>query len=342
MMLEKPPSSKNPFLHWARSVKAHLTSAFQHCLLVSIERIPAPGKFAWRNRIFKTFPGLFLGNPAYEKWKMAYTYFITERPAQIALIDLQNIAIPQKLESKKIAIHAHVFYSDLAPDLADRLRYFPKPYDLLISTPHRQDEALLRKQFSALSYLENLDILVTPNQGRDVGPMLYGFGKKLLSYDCFAHIHTKKSVGTNAIGNSWRNYLWNGLLSESEERMLKILGLLNKYGLVYPRKFPVIDVVDCQWGNNLQRANTLCKEMHIQSPAPDFVEFPAGSMFWANTQALKPLLEKSFCLEDFELERGQTDNTLIHTIERLLSHIAIAQGYPIALLNNSRLSSYYP
>jgi lipopolysaccharide biosynthesis protein len=342
MMFEKPPSPNNRILHWARARKAHLTSTLQHILLVSIEWIPAPEKFAWRNHIFKSFPGLFQGNSAYEEWQKAYAYFVDARPAQIELIDLQKIAIPQKLESKKIAIHAHVFYSDLAPELVDHLRHFPRPYDLLISIPHDQDEVLLRKLFSTLPNLENLDILITPNRGRDIGPMLYGFGKKLLSYDCFAHIHTKKSVGTNSIGNTWRNYLWDGLLGKSEEQMLKILGLLNRYGLVYPRKFPFIDVVDCQLDNHLQRANNLCEEMHIQSPAPGFVEFPAGSMFWANTQALKPLLEKSFCQEDFELELGQTDNTIMHAIERLISHIAVSQGYSIALLTNSRLSSYYP
>jgi lipopolysaccharide biosynthesis protein len=101
-------------------------------------------------------------------------------------------------------------------------------------------------------------------------------------------------------------------------------------------------VQNCQWGENLITATTLCKAMQITTPTPGYIEFPVGSMFWAQSKALKPLLEKSFAIQDFEEELGQTDRTIMHAIERLISHTALAQGYSIALLENPHKSYYYP
>jgi lipopolysaccharide biosynthesis protein len=187
-----------------------------------------------------------------------------------------------------------------------------------------------------------MDIRITPNRGRDLGPLLFGYGAELLQYDFFAHIHTKKSAATNDIGDAWREYLWDGLLNNSRQQVSKILGLLERYGLVYPQKFPLIDVQNCQWGDNYVRANALFGTLGIPAPEDGYIEFPVGTMFWANVNALKPLLEHSFALEDFEPEQGQTDHTIMHAIERLLTHTALTQEYPIGLLQSPRVFSYYP
>ena len=152
----------------------------------------------------------------------------------------------------------------------------------------------------------------------------------------------KKSYEVNDIGDSWRQYLFNGLLNNSDNRVLKILNGLERFGLIYPRKFPWIDIENCQWHSNLTAANELCAMLNLTTPTEGFIEFPAGSMFWAKTQALKPLLEFAFTPEHFEEERGQSDNTLMHAIERSISDIALAQGYPIGLLDYPSAISYYP
>ena len=74
----------------------------------------------------------------------------------------------------------------------------------------------------------------------------------------------------------------------------------------------------------------------------DFVEFPVGSMFWARADALAPLLNSTITYHEFEKERGKTDSTLSHIIERNLSHIALAQGLSIAVLKNTKFANAYP
>ena len=325
-----------------RSFKTRSKHYLQNALLHSMEITGAPQKFARRNFIFQYFPSLFSGTPAYLNWEKAYAYFITNRNRNVHLIDLNQVSAPSNLPTKKIAIQAHIFYPDIATELAALLKDFPVPFDLLISTPHAGSEGLLRDIFKALPKLGDLDILVTPNRGRDLGPLLFEFGKKLMQYDYFAHVHTKKSVESNSIGNAWREYLFKNLLDSSQNRTLKILGLLENYGMVYPRKFPLIDVENCQWGNNLAVAEDFCRLANLPLPAPGYIEFPAGSMFWAKTAALQPLLDKPFLIDEFEEEMGQTDNTIMHALERSLAHIALSQGYPIALLQDPKLNRYYP
>lgn len=313
-----------------------------HILLTTLVKIPPPWQFAVRNTLFSQLPSLFAGNPSYREWVKANQYFVVNRHPQIEMIDLASTPAPQTLSKKKIGIQIHIFYPELASELAHYLKNFPTPFDLLISTPNATNEGLIRTSFANLPNLQTLHLLVTPNRGRDLAPFLAGFGKQLLEYDYITHLHTKKSVGTNSIGDAWRQYLYQGLLDCSNDRMPKILGLLDHYGLIYPQKFPLIDVQNCQWGDNYARANALFDTLGIAAPEDGYIEFPVGTMFWANVSALKPILAHSFEPEDFELEAGQTDNTLMHTLERSFTHIALSQGYRIGLLPYPSSTSYYP
>ena len=339
-MMQSPKPSTT--LRLLQSTKIRMKNRLRHILLVSIEKMPAPFRFAWRNILFAHLPSLFTDCSAYQAWQQACDYFIDNRPASIQIIDLKNIANPQTIVPKKIAIQAHLFYLDLAPQLVSLLAKFPLPFDLLISTVDATEEELLLRQFQGLPNLQSLHIRITPNRGRDLGPMLFSYGQDLLQYDCIAHIHTKKSVGTNTIGNLWRNYLWEGLLSNSNHRIPKIIDLLSTYGLIYPQKFPHIDIQNCQWSQNLASAKDLCDMLKVPHPPNGYIEFPAGSMFWANPAALKPLLDYPYTPDIFEKELGQSDGTIVHVIERSLAHIAQAQGYPIGLLRYPSPLSYYP
>ena len=158
-----------------RSFKTRSKNRLQHILMRSIEIIGSPEKFAWRNFLFQQFPSLFSNSSAHIAWEQAHTYFIANRNHNIQLIDLKTVPVPSNLSVKKIAIQAHIFYPDLATELVELLKDFPVPFDLLISTPHAENEGFLRDIFKALPKLGDLDILVTPNRGRDLGPLLFGF-----------------------------------------------------------------------------------------------------------------------------------------------------------------------
>src|SRR4051794_24828825 len=57
------------------------------------------------------------------------------------------------------------------------------------------------------------------------------------------------------------------------------------------------------------------------------LDFPSGSMFWARSAALRPLLDLHLSFDDFPAEAGQTDGTLAHAIERLYFLVCEQAGF---------------
>ena len=325
-----------------KSAQARAQAHLQHWGLRLIELTPAPRKFALRNALFTHLSFLFQGTPSFAVWQKAFDYFITQRQTQIELIDLAALPIPQQLPMKKIALHAHLFYTDLANPLAELIKSLPTPIDLFISTPHQADLETIEHLFKPLPTVKRLVIELTPNRGRDLAPMICTFGRELASYDYFAHIHTKKSFAANPIGDAWREYLWSQLLGSAHHRIEKILALLSSDALVYPQKFAPIDVINCQWGPNWEAAKRLCQQWQITAPPKGFVEFPVGTMFWAQSKALSPLLLSGLEYADFEEELGQTEGTLAHALERSITHLCTAQGLEVAILTSHFFFNPYP
>ena len=344
-----PPTLTKP-TRWWHKVYYGLLETLRHRALTWIASLPAPSQFIWRNRLFSFVPSLFEKSDQYSLWNNARTYFMTERPKDHHLIALETIELSSLKKVSpitRIAVHAHMYYAEMAPLLATYLAKFPQPIDLFISNPKEQDQAYLYEQFCEIPTIGRLEVRLTPNQGRDIAPMIDPFGRVLLEYDFIAHIHSKKSIGTNSIGQAWCDYLWEAVLSNQHERLSKIWGLLQDYSMVYPEKFHWIDVANCRWGEHLPRSIDLCNQLHISPPmtnltSEDFVEFPVGSMFWARADALAPLLGSHLTYQSFEAESGKTDGTLNHTIERNLTHIALSQGLPIAVLQNTPFTHAYP
>ncbi len=58
-------------------------------------------------------------------------------------------------------------------------------------------------------------------------------------------------------------------------------------------------------------------------------------MFYARTDALRPLLRLGLTDEDFEPESGQVDGTLAHVIERVIAYSALAAGFRVGEVANS-------
>lgn len=316
--------------------------SLRHGLLTWMLKVAPPRQFVIRNTLFNLLPNLFKGTSQLNQWQEAKRVLLEERPSSIHFIDLQQASFLPVSAEKKIAIHAHLFYTDLANELAGLIQSLPIPIDLFISTPHEKDLATIKHLFGSLPTIKSLSIELTPNRGRDLAPLICTFGRELASYDYFAHIHTKKSLASNPIGDAWRDYLWRQLLGSKDHRIKKILTLLSSNALIYPQKFAPIDVLNCQWGPNWDAAQRLCQQWGIAPPPKGFIEFPVGAMFWARGQALSPLLLSGLQYADFEEELGQTEGTLAHALERSITYLVTAQSLDVAVLTSPTFFNPYP
>ena len=109
----------------------------------------------------------------------------------------------------RILIHAHFHYPDLLPDLLRRLRRNASAVDLLVTTTSDDRAAAIESILA--THGEFASILVVPNLGRNIGPLLMHFDR-IEGYDVVGHLHGKRSPQqTGAQGDNWRTFLWDHL-----------------------------------------------------------------------------------------------------------------------------------
>lgn len=259
-----------------------------------------------------------------------------QRNATLPAPDTMALAPPAALDQvdMSVGVMAHVFYPDLLGELAGLLSHMPLPYTLLVSVVDEDARQQAQATLSALPRLNTLHIRIVPNRGRDIAPFLVSFRDEILELDLICHVHTKKSLygGQDQIG--WRSHLFQSLLG-SPDRLAWIFGMFQanpSLGLVYPESYANVPLWGHTWLSNGEWGRQLAGRLGFDIDTASYLDFPAGSMFWARTQALRPLFELELRTESFPPEQGQIDGTVQHAIERLLCLVTRHQGMVVGIL----------
>ena len=234
------------------------------------------------------------------------------------------------LGSIRVAVHAHIFYPDMAEDFANALESMPINYDLYVSTTSHTNADFLEKLFSRLLKNVKVEVRCVENRGRDIAPLFVEFAAMWQHYDYVCHIHSKRSAHTE-FGDNWRRYLFDALFG-SKEIILSVLSYMcnnPKCGIIFPDNYHRIKQFT-MWGDNEDHLLSFLRRLGCQVEyLPRFAHFAAGSMCWIRPGAINNLLCAGLSLADFEPEGGQLDFTLAHVIERALPLIAIDAGFNI-------------
>ena len=236
--------------------------------------------------------------------------------------------------SLRVGVMLHLFYSDLADEFAAALSRMPVPFVLLVSVSEADAVAVVREAFSGIPGVQRLEIVVVPNRGRDIAPLLVTFREALLELDVIAHLHSKKSLHAGSAQNRWRGYLVDGLMG-SPQRIAWQLGMFDadpSLGIIYPESHETVPLWGHTWLGNVADASAIAARMGFSIDPQAYIDFPAGSMFWARIDAIRPLLALQLPLEAFPEERGQLDGTLQHAIERMFVAVARARGFRAGVL----------
>ena len=230
-----------------------------------------------------------------------------------------------------LAIHVHLFHFEMLQQCRAWLASIPVPFDLFVSIADAALVDEVRQGFAGLSTLNRMFVTAFPNRGRDIGPMVVGFGPQLDKYDFLAHFHSKQS-GHTLGKKDWAAQLGHHLFHSSSHviRVLNLLADQPDLGLIFPVYHPSVKD-QIKWGSNFKRIRDEIAKL-VEAPVQQLVEsdllpFPAGSFFFVRTDAIRPLLTKAFAWEDFEEEAGQVDGTLAHAIERMIVLLSVRRGY---------------
>jgi len=220
--------------------------------------------------------------------------------------------------NQRIALHLHVFYPELLFDITARLSRNRIRPELLVSVANESVRDLVVRHLS--DYTGKVAAIeLVPNRGRDIGPFLTAFGPRILAeYDYVGHMHTKKTADVKdaALGKAWFEFLLENLLGGRSGSMADtILAAMRddqSLGMVFPD-----DPYAQGWNANRGFAEPLAARLGL-GKLPRHFDFPVGTMFWARTSALAPLINLNLQWDDYPVEPLPYDGTLLHAIERLL------------------------
>src|SRR5712692_4073356 len=228
--------------------------------------------------------------------------------------------------SPRLAVICHVFYTDMAGEFQRYFLNIPFPFDLYITTDSLEKKSAIENFFSKWER-GKVEVRIAPNRGRDIAPKLIACRDVHDNYEFVLHIHTKRSLHERVL-SGWRSYLLGTLLG-SEQIVGSIFELFRndpRLGIIAPQHFqPIRNWIG--WGWNFEIAEKFARRMRIKISLEGRVDVASGSMFWARSAALKPLLDCNLSLNEFAEEAGQSDGTLAHVIERLYFFACERAGY---------------
>lgn len=233
---------------------------------------------------------------------------------------------PAPPETPKAAAIVHAFYPDLVPEILRYLRNIPFPIDLFFSTDSEEKRTAIEAVLEGWAN-GSVAVRVFPNRGRDIAPKIVGFADVYPSYDYVLHLHSKASLHEPKLA-PWRRYLLETLVGSPAvvSSITEVFEREPSVGLVAPQHYDYIRRW-LGWENNFSQARRVAARMGISLSPEQALDFPSGSMFWARSAALKPILDLNLTFDDFPDESRQTDGTLAHVIERLYYYAAESAGF---------------
>ncbi len=228
----------------------------------------------------------------------------------------------------RIAIIIHVYYMDVFVEILESLGEIDARHKLIVTTiAEHEDEVRAILTSAGISH----EIQVYENRGRDVLPFLNAL--RSIDFDTYPFIlklHTKKSPHRGD-GATWRQQACSCLALPAQRAwILKQLCAMPDVGMVGPHDHLIS--MSFYIGSNLERVSELAARLGV---AVDLERdyFVAGTMFFARSEALRPLMNIALDANDFEPEEARLDGTMAHAIERIFAYSATAAGFAISSAN---------
>lgn len=253
----------------------------------------------------------------------------------------------QKLKpiGNSIGVHLHLFYVDLLDEFVNFLKNIDTKFSLYVSIVDETNEDYIKKKLNDSLPNAIVVVKVFPNIGRDIGPFLAGFGDELVKHDLICHIHSKRSLH-NLNKLDWRRQLLVNLLGSKSivSSIFSIFSTNKGLGLIYPEYHHSLRG-QISWGTNFDISRNLASKLGLSISESRLKLFPAGSMFWARSDALSKLFNLKLGWEDFPVENAQVDGTIAHAVERLFGEIVVDNKFDLIQVKSSKphdLISYYP
>ena len=242
-------------------------------------------------------------------------------PGLLSTYEWEEDSSIQVSVSPRIAVIAHIYYPELATELADAIQRCGPDTSVIITYV---DPAVLPAitQIFVERRIPNVEYLLVENCGRDMWPFIQALASESLhETDAILKIHTKKSLHLGrGKGDAWRKSLVNGLVpNQTAVRNLAIEFAQNpRVAWACPTEWVAGNE---SWGRNKQTVKKLLGTFDLKRPKT--LVFPAGSMFWMGRQLRTCLLDLNLSSSDFS-DVVTLDGSFEHGLERFIGSWPLA------------------
>ncbi len=231
------------------------------------------------------------------------------------------------IKNHSIAIIFHLYYTDTLQEFIINSKQYHNIADFYFTIVDSviSDEIIQRIKMA----FPNSNIFICENRGRDILPFIKIYKNiKKLNYKYVCKLHSKQSKHLES-GKGWFQDLLDKLLLKDFEDIKNLIDANN--GLLIPNKYGV--QIKGVWNGfnslkgNLENIKYFCNLLNIKIDLDSY--FPAGTMFWFNSDAFSGI--ESIEDMEFSFENGAFNGEKQHAIERILGLLCIKNGYLINL-----------
>lgn len=250
-------------------------------------------------------------------------------------------------EYGRIAVCAHVYYTDMVEELLTLTDTIPCSYDFIATTDTPAKKAIIEETVNGRKNVRNVIVrIVEQNRGRDMSSLFITCRDLFLEdhYDLVCRLHTKKSPQVAAgVANMFKRHMFENLLN-SPGYTTNVLDMFRDQpwiGVAVPPlvhiAFPTMGHV---WFNNRGTAERLKIAMDLKVNFDSDTPVGAfGTMFWFRPKALRKLFAYSWQWSDFNAEPRHIDGGLAHVLERMICYVAQDAGYTTQQILSTHLAA---
>ncbi|WP_238527661.1 rhamnan synthesis F family protein [Pseudoxanthomonas spadix] len=248
----------------------------------------------------------------------------------------------------RVAVCAHVYYTDMLEELLQLADTIPVEYDFIATTETEEKKAFIEKAIAGRKNVGKVIVrVVEKNRGRDMSSLFITCRDLFMDdrYDLVCRLHTKKSPQVAAgRANMFKRHMFENLLN-SRGYTTNVLDMFHDNPWIGVGVPPLVHIgyptMGHVWFANREKAELfkigldLNINFDTDTPVGAF-----GTMFWFRPRALRKLFSHPWSWEDFNPEPHHVDGGLAHVLERLICYVAQDAGYTTQQIINSRLAGW--
>lgn len=241
------------------------------------------------------------------------------------------------------AVFAHLYYVDLMEECFGYIKEACKVCEVYISTSVEKIAEYIENE-SKKNNITNCRVTIIDNRGQDIAALLLYHAKIMKRYQYVCFVHDKKSVHIpKENGYLWFRDLWDNTLASAGYiiNILKELEYDEKLGMLsVPEPFwgEFISIVENGWGSDFYATDMLAERLKLECrPNRNYPPITIGTTFWAKTDAILPILNEIFTMEEFPQEGV---GSLSYAVERIFPYVVQSRGYYTGIVETKKFGVF--